>query len=232
MRPLTDQDVDWVVAETSERRRSLVRHAPRFWNPAADAMQRHREFLAQLISDPDVVSLRTDHAYLIAVRRGQLWLVDDMVVTPPERWGTEGVELLGAVLGLCERIRFVVPAFESHRLDAARSVGLLPAECWWHRDIGPSEESGITEDSTLRVDGAEGRLVPAPPVYDPGGPVLLVTDVESASALRDIETLASSRGSRVSVVSQEPADAARATLLTEAGYVLTTVFFESGSPDS
>jgi hypothetical protein len=68
--------------------------------------------------------------------------------------------------------------------------------------------------------------VPAPPVYNPGGPVLLVTEVESAGSLRRIETEAARRGAPVSVVTQEPNDVGLANLLAEAGYTLTTVFCE------
>jgi hypothetical protein len=72
--------------------------------------------------------------------------------------------------------------------------------------------------------GADCRLVPAPPVHDPGGPVLLVSAVSDACALTRAEQ-AAARGATVSVVSQDPADETLATLLTRAGYRLTTDYF-------
>jgi len=74
--------------------------------------------------------------------------------------------------------------------------------------------------------GALGRLVRAPPVYDPGGPVLLVASVDSPAALARIEEAATARGATVSVVSQRPDDGDLAALLRVAGHVRTTYFCE------
>ena len=148
-----------------------------------------------------------------------------MVVTSPERWGADGVALLRHAQRAVGALRLVVPAFESARLDAAYDVGLAPVETWWHRDVDPAplaDDEGVD----IEVDGASGRLVPAPPVYDPGGPVLLVTDVESADALTRIERAAAARGARVSVVTQSSDDDRLRGLLEGAGYVLTTHFCE------
>lgn len=76
----------------------------------------------------------------------------------------------------------------------------------------------------------ECRLVPAPPVYDPGGPVLLVTRVLDATWLADAEHAAAARGATVSVVSQAPADHALAGLLTAAGYRRTTGYYSAVGP--
>ena len=83
------------------------------------------------------------------------------------------------------------------------------------------------EGADVEVDGARGRARPAPPVYDPGGPVLLVTELESTDALGRIEEVAASRGARVSVVTTaRSADRDVAFLLQCAGYVVTTHFCE------
>lgn len=233
--PLTPDDLDWVLEPTRQRREKLASHAPRFWNPAPDATERHRGFLAHLIDDPEVLSVRTASGYLMAVDRGDFWLVDDMVMSPDSTWLSEGTDLLRHAQEECGRVRFVVPAFEAARLAAAYVVGLEPAECWWHRDTRPSSayDEGAGEDPDVVVTGARGRLVAAPPVYDPGGWVLLVTDVSSTEALHRVEDTAGSRGACVSVVSQAPNDPGLADILTDAGYVLTTLFFEeAGSPTS
>lgn len=228
VRLLTADDLDWVAGLTGERRARLVPHAPRFWRPAADAGQRHRAFLAHLVADPGAVTLRTEHGYLVGVERAGRLVVDDMVVDPPEHWPTEGVRLLEHARG-SGALRFVVPVVERERMDAALDLGLEPAEVWWHRDLEPATGLNVVaEDPAVKVDGAAGQLVPAPPVYDPGGPVLLVSSVESADALTRIQQSAARRGATVAVVVQDPADTVTAGLLFAAGFAVTTYFF--GTP--
>ncbi|MCD4535399.1 hypothetical protein LRP67_14995 [Nocardioides sp. cx-169] len=225
VRPLTQDDLDWAVELTRARRARLAPHAPRFWRPAADAVERHRAFLSHLIDDAATLTLRSDHGFLVALHPGPHLMVDDMVVDPVERWATEGVALLRAATALAP-VRFVVPAMESERLDAALDLGLEPAEMWWHRDLEPGTGLNVvSEDPRLSISGAEAQLVPAPPVHDPGGPVLLITAVAGADALRDAEQSAARRGATVSVVTQRPTDQPLAELLSAAGYALTTYFF-------
>ncbi|MGI8645552.1 MAG: hypothetical protein ACR2JD_04440 [Nocardioides sp.] len=217
-RPLTSADLDWVVEVTRRRRESLEPHAPRFWRPAADTTARHRDFLVELVDDPGTLGARTEHGYLIALDRGAHALVDDMVVAS-EHWATDGVALLQHAQSAVGALRFVVPAFEGARLDAAYDVGLAPVETWWHRDLDPVA-AGTDVGDAIEVPGARGRLVPAPPVYDPGGSVLLVTEVDSAEALVRIERAAAARGAVVSVVSRRP----DTEPLGAQGYTLTTYF--------
>ena len=225
MRPLTLDDLDWVLELTRRRRESLAAYAPLFWRPALDATERHREFLANLVADQGSFGLRTEHGYVLVLDRGDHRLVDDMVISPDERWADDGVALLGAVLTAPGRVRFVAPVAEPARTAAARSLGLGLAETWWHRDLpDPTPASGAA--AGLDVPGADGRLVPAPPVYDPGGPVLLVTRVESAAALAAIESEAAARGATVSVISQTAGDDDAAAIARSAGYVETTFFME------
>ena len=175
-----------------------------------------------------MLGLRTEHGYVLVVDRGDHRLVDDMVVSLDERWAGEGVELLRAVLTAPGRVRFVAPVAEPARTAAARSLGLVVAETWWHRDL-PDPVSVTGAASQIDVAGATGRLVPAPPVYDPGGPVLLVTRADSARALAAIEAAGSARGATVSVVSQQAGDAVTAGIARSAGYVETTWFLETES---
>lgn len=225
VRPLALDDLDWVAELTRRRRERLAHHAPRFWRPAADAVERHTAFLARLVADPGAVTLRTEHGYLVGVERAGRLVVDDMVVDPAEHWAGEGVALLERARAVAP-LRLVVPAHETERLDAALDLGLEPAEVWWHRDLEPPTGLNVvSEDPAITVAGAVAQLVPAPPVYDPGGPVLLVTSVESADALTRVQQSAARRGATVAVVTQDPADTATAALLADGGFVVTTYFF-------
>jgi hypothetical protein len=230
VRALDPLDLDWVVEVTRARREALAPHAPRFWRPAVDATERHRDHLGHLIEDPATLGMRTEHGYLLALDRGDHLLVDDFVVTADEHWPTEGVALLEHVRLRPGRLRVVVPAAERARLEAVQEVGLARVETWWHRDLDGVEATASAEGdegAEVAVDGARGVLRPAPPVYDPGGHVLLVTELESTDALARIEEVAAARGARVSVVSTaRSADRDVATLLQCAGYVVTTHFCE------
>lgn len=221
-------DLDWVASLARQRRESLARQAPRFWNPAPDASHTHRAFLSHLITQRETLAVRNAHGYLIAIPGDSVWTVDDAEVSAAGRWMTDGVQLLEHARQFCGGLRFVVPVAETHRMDAARHVGLEAVEQWWHRDL---PIRGITDDRAnegpaITADGAAGQLVPAPAIYDPGGPVLLVTEVHSAESLDRLESEAIRCGAAVSVVSQEPADATLAALLSKSGYVLTTAFCE------
>lgn len=226
VRQMTEQDLRWLVEAARGRRESLVSYAPRFWNPAPDATAKHRSYLAGLIEDPNVLTVRTSNGYLIASEQGPTWLVDDAHVTDAGDWRVEGAQLLRHAQDRHGALRFVAPTCEPSRMDAARAVGLRPVEYWWHRDLDPVRRAAVRDDPEVLVDGAAGRLVDAPPVYDPGGPVLLVSEVDDLGALRRIETSGAELGATVSVVRQASDDVLLAGLLTQAGYVLTTAFCE------
>lgn len=147
--------------------------------------------------------------------------VDDMALDDDNLWPHDGSALLQAVSQRSE-VRFVCPIPEPERRQAAVHLGMLLVESWWHRDLA-TETSETVVDPVIAVQGASGRLVEAPPVYAPGGSVLLTFDVDSGRALTAIEDAASAGGAVVSVVSRDPR---RSTdFLICAGYKRTTDFF-------
>ena len=228
-RQLTKSDLTWVVDLAAARRQRIVPFVPRFWNPAPNAGELHLAFLGSLIDSPEVLSIRTDQGFLFGMPRNDLVFVDDMALEDDSNWPTDGQALLLRA-GETSRVRFVCPVSEEPRTSTASAVGLVNAESWWHRNLEPAtDRSSEAEDPVLIVDGAEGRLVPAPPVYAPGGPVLLVTQVASPDSLTGIERAAARRGACVSVVTHQPGDEHMAELLTSAGYKRTTDYYE-GTP--
>jgi hypothetical protein len=232
-RRLTRADLDWVVDLAAARRERLVPFAPRFWRRAPDARAVHREFLGGLIDSTDGPAIRTDHGFLFGIPQDGRIVVDDLALPPEASWAVEGDALLrrAAEAG---PLRVVCPVPEESRRAAVIALGLEVVESWWHRDLErsadrvgeSSEPEAPGADARLSVEGAEGRLVTAPPVYAPGGPVLLATSVPSSTALEALERLAARRGAPVAVVSLSPADRAGAQLLSAAGYRRTTDFFE------
>lgn len=221
-RPLTADDLDWVADLSDVRRQQRFAHAPRFWRPAADAKVRHRAFLARLLEDPSTLALRTESGFVLGVGDDRRRVVDDF---EPGADQAEGVALLQGVLAWTATVRVVVPDHDAERRAAVEAVGLRPAETWWHRDLPLVQVRGDGGNVQLRTDGATGRLVPAPPVYDPGGSVLLVTEALTAAGLAAIEADAAERGATVSVVSQKPDDLTLELIAVEAGHVRTTTFY-------
>jgi Acetyltransferase (GNAT) family len=97
-----------------------------------------------------------------------------------------------------------------------------------HQLVGDHEHIFlVTEDDTHLIGFAIGRLVAAPPVYDPGGPTCLIDDfaVESPDAwelaglalLRDVSRVARDRGAVQVVVVAARHDEPKRRALTEAG---------------
>jgi hypothetical protein len=228
VRPLAPEDLDWVLDLSARRARDREPFAPLFWRRATDAREKHAAFLGSLIADPDVAALRTDRAFAFGLPRTDWLLIDDAAVEDEAAWEADGSALLQSLSGTGP-VRFICPVPERARTALAQRCGLHLAESWWHRDL-----DGFTPGAAPRpvdVPGARGRLVSAPPVYAPGGPVLLVTEVADAAALTTIEQQAASAGAPVSVVTQKPGDGPLADLLTAAGYIRTCDFFE-GTPIS
>lgn len=225
-RELTTADVDWVVELAARCRERIVRFAPRFWNPAPGARDTHASFLTGLVESPTALSIRTDQGFVIGTPGRDRIVIDDMALEDESLWPTDGDVLLRRA-AMSAPLRVVCPLPETARRTAVTRLGLSVAETWWHRDIDPEPTSdGQNEDNRLAVDGADAILVPAPPVYAPGGPVVLVRTVASVAALHAVEQAAGRRGGVVSVVSQQPDDHVTADMLESVGYKRTTEFFE------
>lgn len=93
-------------------------------------------------------------------------------------------------------------------------------ESWWHLDLCSTISPVAADHSILTVAGASGHLVEAPPVYAPGGLVLLVLAVDDEAALVAIEPAAAAAGAVISVVPRFPGQSE--DLITDAGYKRTT----------
>lgn len=224
VRPLMQDDLEWVLDLSGARRERIVDFAPRFWRPAPQARHVHGAHLSRQIANPEVISVRTDHGFLLGPKRGERLDIDDMALDDDSRWSGDGYRLLRAAAA-ADGLRFVCPVPEPERTRAAVELGMSIGETWWHRDLDPAGEPAPFDEPSLAVDGGVGRLVDAPPVYAPGGPVVLTGDVAHAAALGAIEQLAAVHGATVSVVSQQPDDARRVEILESAGYKRTTDFF-------
>jgi hypothetical protein len=223
------EDVSWLVARLGERRAALVPHGPVLWRPAADAGERHREFLDHLIRSGEAVGYRSDTDVILAQRTRHGWLVDDAAVRE-DAWTSDGWTIWAALVGALPEPprRFVCPVHEVERRRFAQSRGYALVTSWWHRDVAVAHRRTTSRpEREPSVPGAAARRVPAPPVYDPGGPVLFLAEVHDASAaLAAAVTEGAALGAPVVVVDQPATDTPLGEALEAAGFVRHCDFLE------
>src|SRR5205814_1857162 len=107
-------------------------------------------------------------------------------------------------------------------IRAGRTGGAGVAFVWRE---GTESQPAVSD--TFTVAGVTGRLVNAPPVYDPGGPVCLVTtlpDDTNAVALALAEHEAKERGA-VLIVVNCPHGGSHESVLAAAGYQIASSWY-------
>jgi hypothetical protein len=225
------EDLDAMVDVFHRQRLRYEAFSPVFWRVAADDRARHRPFVELLVRSPDVVTLVADGGAAIAVDRGAAgWLVDDFAVPADDDWPTTGAALLDAVR---RRVTGALTVVCAGRHEAKRAVlraaGLIPCEAWWVREAADARAGGAGVGPP--VDGAVADLVPAPPVYDPGGPALLVRALPvTDGAVAAVLGRAAAQGAAVVVVPVAAGDEERADLLAGAGFAVASVWYRTAPP--
>ena len=186
-----------------ERRREYERYSPVFWRPAADAAVPHTWFLRRQIASDQTIALRTGHGFAICQRRPAEGFVDDFTVDSPGRWDTDGAELL---LALAPRLaatgvlalRVVTAHADQPKCDLLRRLSLSVAEQWWVRELSPSGPPRAP--GRFSGTGFSGLLTPAPPVYDPGGPVFVADQATADASAAQIARTAAGHGAVLAVI--------------------------------
>ena len=218
-RRLTGADLNWAVERLAERRARLVPFAPRYWRPAPDAARVHRRFLGHVLNNGGI-GYRTQDALMIAAPQHDAgWIIDDAVVQDSD-WDAAGRLLWDAIAAVIadQQVRFVCPTPEPARARFAGDRGLRLSTSWWHQDLEYLPES-TAEPSDPRVDGATATVVPAPPIYDPGGPVLFLTNIlDPAQALQSARSEATRLNIPILVVEQPNPDRGVAAHLQAEGF--------------
>ena len=158
IRDATSADVDAIAALAEARRADYERAQPQFWRRAVDAVEVHRQWLAAMVTDADVVSLVASgddgelDAYAFATvvpsppvydPGGPTGLVDDFQLCDPTRWSSLGVELLAAVRErLASRgvVQLVVVCGQHDlaKRTALTAAGLTVASEWYVQPVDPA----------------------------------------------------------------------------------------------
>jgi hypothetical protein len=203
VRDLLAEDCGWAAQLMERRRQVYARYSPVFWRPARGATEGHASFLVGKVSRGGAVALRADRGFLIGDLRGTEGVIDDFAVEADDDWADDGVALLCSAWpalagGGAERLRVVTAAADEPKVAMLRALSLEPAEQWWVKPVDPAG----TPAASGRVEGSgfSGILGPAPPVYDPGGPVLLVDRVAEGTTAAAIEDGAAAVGAVLAII--------------------------------
>jgi len=211
------------------RRSRYAAYSPVFWRPAAGARELHVAFLAAMVAADGVDAFRTENGLVIAQRRGNECFVDDFAVAGDERWPVEGRDLLLAAWGRqsaggATTARVVTARLDEPKVALLLDVGLVVGEEWWVKPLTPPT-AGDTSHLPIERPGLTAVKTAAPPVYDPGGPVMLVREVAGPDQLPALEATALEHGAVLAIVPAGPGDRALTAALAAAAYEVASQFY-------
>jgi GNAT superfamily N-acetyltransferase len=244
VRAVTDVDVSWIADMMERRREQYEAYSPLFWRRAARAREIQEPYLRSCVADDRYRGSRSDHGFVLAELRAAgapPWspaisecFIDDFAVDADERWATEGRALLLAVWEAqqargAEGLRVVTARRDEPKVALLESLGLQIGESWFiHTTTDPAAAStfGPVSNATL-----QGLVIPAPPVYDPGGPVLLVQEIVPGVSVEDVSTAGAALGAVIVIVPAPATDAEQVHDLERAGFDPVSRFY-TGIPIS
>ncbi len=201
-------EVAWAAELMASRREVYATYSPVFWRPRRGVTDRHAAFLGRQLQSPDSVALRTDHGFIIGQLREDEGFVDDFAIDVDGSWADDGRELLQeawdqlAVRG-AGAMRVVSAQADEPKVEMLIAVGLRLVEQWWVKPVEAIDAAGVSP-GRIEGTGFSGILGPAPPVYEPGGPVLLADRIAAGADLSVIEAEAARMGSVLVVMPTEP----------------------------
>lgn len=164
---------------------------------------------------------------MIAEIRGTEGFVDDFAIEPPASWSGEGSSLLTAAWASltergCDRLRVVSARRDEKKVAMLLEAGLSLVDEWWVVPVAPA--AGHHEAGRVEGPGFAGLLGPAPPVYAPGGNVLLVNELTDVLDPAAIAGFTASLGGVLAIVATG-ADVARAERLQDEGWTVASAWY-------
>jgi hypothetical protein len=234
VRDMVPADAGWAAELMNQRRQVYASYSPVFWRPARDATGPHAAYLSTHIGSANWLSLRTDHGFLLGRIGPAKTFVDDFAVSEPGRWSTDGSALVLAAAqrladGGRDRIMLVVTAHaDTAKVSMLRDLSLSLVEQWWVHEVEPTGQPA--EHGQVQRPGFAGFFGSAPPVYDPGGPVLHVDRAQDGVDLATMEREAASMGAVLLVLPATPGTG-RAGELQRRGWTVASDWYQ-GRPVS
>ncbi len=182
---MTDADFPWAAQLMQRRRERYAQYSPVFWRPRQGVGELHAQFLRFSGTRPGAVALRTEHGFIIAGPNQSRCFVDDFAVDDDTFWASEGRELLlsawrRARSDVQNALRVVVARRDVPKRQMLVDLGFTTNARWWIKELAPRAE--VQPLGAISVAGNAGLLLAAPPVYDPGGPVCLLSGLVPGTA--------------------------------------------------
>lgn len=182
---MASADFAWAAKLMEARRARYEAFSPVFWRPAAGVADLHAQFMQATGEREGAVALRTDHGFVLGYPHDGRFFVDDLAVDDDVHWVTEGRELLVAAWEIAQAggettARVVTARRDEPKRQMLLAAGLRVAARWWVRELSPTGDA--TTWGPVTVGGVEALMIPAPPVYNPGGPVCVLGDVAATHA--------------------------------------------------
>ncbi|MGL5407033.1 MAG: hypothetical protein ACRDAX_09730 [Propionibacteriaceae bacterium] len=217
---IQESDIAAVAKRLSQRRRELSVQDPSWWQDAEDAIVKHAEYLSFLILDSDAQAFSYgDDVMIAAWSRGQ-WVIEDAAISD---WEASAEALWSAVVAEIsgESIRISAAPSEHKRAKFAQSHRLAWSESWWHIPVSPTAPP--TTMAATQVGGYVAHIDWSAPIYNHGGPLLLLND-PTAEVLAAAITAAPDLGCGMVAVCQR--ELAEVTAVTTAGLQHHCDFYE------
>jgi GNAT superfamily N-acetyltransferase len=227
---MTAADAGWAAGLMERRRQVYAGYSPVFWRPRPGVTGLHARLLGGQAGSPGYVALRTGHGFLIGQRRGGEGegFVDDFAVEETARWDGDGAALLRAAWHRwepegVEAVRVVTAHADRDKCAMLAALSFELAEQWWVRVLEPAPPAAPAGPVT-GTDFA-GRLGAAPPVYDPGGPVLQVSELAGDADLAGVEREAAGMGAVLLIVPAAPGSARAAIIGRRPGWTVASDWY-------
>ncbi len=230
-----DSAADLAVA----RRAEYEHYSPIFWRPAEDARERHQPFLRRCIASDDYAAFAAERAGevvgVILGKRGaapapfhadpeSTCFVDDFYVARPALWQTAGSALLATLTdaaraGGAERVIVVGAQRDAPKRAFLLNAGYTVAAAWWTHPVTP------TPAPAPALPALQALVVPAPPVYAPGGLTALALGGVSVAQVALFTQWAAASQAVLAIIPARSTDAALAAALAAAGYAVASEWY-------
>lgn len=222
----SEADVSWMAALMDQRRVEYEMYSPVFWRRRADARTLHEAFLGYQITNPDAMAVRCEHGFAIGTPNSGHCYIDDFAVQD-RRWSDVGAQLALEIWKRAEErglsaVRCVTARLDEPKVAMLSALGLQPWQQWWCKPIAGTAGSEFA--GAIDGDGFSIQRSAAPPVYDPGGPVGLLTIFDGAQGIGWAEVAAAADGMVLLVAPVDVGDP-REVHLVDAGFQVASQFF-------
>jgi hypothetical protein len=229
VRGLAPTDGAWMAKLMARRRAEYEAYSPVFWRRAVGVDELHTAFLIRVVEQSQNIALRTDDGFITAVPRAGQYYADDFAVDDDGTWAVDGRTLVRAAWTEAKQrgataLRVVTAARDAPKRTMLADTGMSVAERWWVKALN-ADPAGTIYEGSIAGDGFTAVLSAAPPVYNPGGPVVIITAFDDVDALGAAEHQAINVGVVLGILPIVADSWSHEGIARDAGYEVASEFF-------